>query len=168
VIVLVNPASTPSPRKPLPMSVLAVAAVLEGEFEYDIVDGNTERDPIARIVAVNERKSLTAVAMSVMPGPQLSAAVRLSRELKRRLPGVPIIWGGYFPSQHPDTVMRDGAVDYCIRGQGERAFVSLMRVLTKGGSFASIGGLSYSNNGRVINNPIAPLTSLDELPPWPY
>ena len=46
VIVLLNPWSTPSPKKPLPMSLLAVGALLEGEFEYEIVDGNVEADPV--------------------------------------------------------------------------------------------------------------------------
>ena len=53
MIVLVNPASTHSPRKPLPMSVLAAASVLEGEFEYAIVDGNVECDVMARIETIS-------------------------------------------------------------------------------------------------------------------
>ncbi len=42
MIVLFNPWSTPSPKKPLPMSLLAVGALLEGEFDYAIVDGNLD------------------------------------------------------------------------------------------------------------------------------
>src|SRR6185503_8172681 len=38
MIVLYNPWSTPSNKKPLPMSLLAVASKLEGEFDYEIVD----------------------------------------------------------------------------------------------------------------------------------
>jgi hypothetical protein len=53
MIVLLNPWSTPSPKKPLPMSLLAVGALLEGEFDYEIVDGNVESDPAARIAAIN-------------------------------------------------------------------------------------------------------------------
>jgi anaerobic magnesium-protoporphyrin IX monomethyl ester cyclase len=86
VIVLVNPASTHSPRKPLPMSVLAIASMLDGEFDYAIVDGNVEPDPLARIAALAEQNTLTAIGITVMPGPQLSHAVPLSRALKRRVP----------------------------------------------------------------------------------
>ena len=46
VIVLFNPWSTPSPKKPLPMSLLALGSLLEGEFDYRIVDGNVEPDPV--------------------------------------------------------------------------------------------------------------------------
>jgi radical SAM superfamily enzyme YgiQ (UPF0313 family) len=168
MIVLVNPISTPSPRKPLPMSVLAVAAVLENEFDYAIVDANLEPDTIGRIVAAAERTPLAAIGITVMPGPQLVHAVKLSRDLKRRLPGVPIVWGGYFPSQHADAVLRDAAVDYCIRGQGETSFLALMRVLTRGGALSDIAGLSYRENGAVRHTPLAPLVPLDTLPSWPY
>jgi anaerobic magnesium-protoporphyrin IX monomethyl ester cyclase len=168
VIVLVNPASTHSPRKPLPMSVLSVASVLEGEFPYAIVDANVEPDVPGRIEAIAERTALTAIGMTVMPGPQLCHAVPLSRGLKRRFPGVPMIWGGYFPSEHAAVVLRDAAIDYVIRGQGELSFRSLMRVLTRGGVLDTVAGLSDARNGRVTHNPIAPLVALDGLPSWPY
>jgi anaerobic magnesium-protoporphyrin IX monomethyl ester cyclase len=168
MIVLVNPASTSSPRKPLPMSVLAVGALLEAEFDYRIVDANLDPDPCGHISAIAARTPLTAIGFTVMPGPQLVHAVSMSRELRRGLPGVPIIWGGYFPSQHADTVLRDHAVDYCVRGQGESSFLSLMRVLTRGGAVADIAGLSYREADTVKHTPLAPLVPLDSLPPWPY
>lgn len=168
MIVLVNPVSTPSPRMPLPMSVLAVGAVLEGEFDYAIVDAHVERDAIERILAHAAHTPLTAIGITVMPGPQLIDAVRMSRVLKQRAPGVPIVWGGYFPSQHADTVLRDPAVDYCIRGQGEQSFAALVRVLTRGGSLEAIPGLSYREDGAIRHTPLAPLVALDTLPLWPY
>ena len=168
MIVLVNPASTHSPRKPLPMSVLAVASVLEGEFDYAIVDANVEADALARITTIAEQAPLTLIAITVMPGPQLSHAVPLTRALKRRFPGVPIVWGGYFPSGHADVVLRDPAIDYGIRGQGELSFLALARVLAHGGALDTVAGLSYVDRGRVTHNPLAPLAPLDAMPHWPY
>ena len=52
MIVLFNPWSTPSPKKPLPMSLLAIGSMLEGEFDYTIVDGNVEADPVGAILAI--------------------------------------------------------------------------------------------------------------------
>jgi radical SAM superfamily enzyme YgiQ (UPF0313 family) len=168
MIVLLNPWSTPSPKKPLPMSLLALGALLEGEFDYRIVDGNVVRDPVHAIAAIHESTALTAIGITVMPGPQLQHALRASRALKARLPHVPIVWGGYFPSQHADVCLRDAAVDYCVRGQGERTFVALMRVLTKGGALDDIAGLSFRDTGRIKSNPTGPLIPLDSLPLWPY
>ena len=78
MIVLFNPWSTPSPKKPLPMSLLALGSMLEGEFEYAIVDGNIEADPVGAIVAIADEQPLTAIGVTVMPGPQLRAAVTAS------------------------------------------------------------------------------------------
>jgi hypothetical protein len=168
VIALLNPWSTPSPKKPLPMSLLALGAMLEGEFEYAIVDGNLESDPVARIVALAARAPLEAIGVTVMPGPQLASAVRNTRALRARLPEVPIVWGGYFPSQHADACLRDPAVDYCVRGQGERSFLALVRALKGGGALDGIAGLSHRAGSGVRHTPLAPLTPLDPLPRWPY
>ncbi|HEX6217528.1 MAG TPA: cobalamin B12-binding domain-containing protein, partial [Vicinamibacterales bacterium] len=119
MIVLFNPWSTPSSKKPLPMSLLAVGSMLEDEFDYCIVDGNITGDPVAKILAIEEKSRITAVAVTVMPGPQLKAAVIGCRQLKRMLPHVPIIWGGYFPSQHAPACLSEHTVDICVSGQGE-------------------------------------------------
>jgi len=168
MIVLVNPGSTPSHKKPLPMSLLAVGSLLEGEFDYRIVDANVERDASGTIVALAESEQLTAIGMTVMPGPQLASAVVLARALKQRLPAVPMVWGGYFPSQHADACLREAAVDFCVRGQGEHSFLELMRVITKGGSLDAIRGLSYRRGEIVQHIPLAPLAALDPMPMWPY
>jgi radical SAM superfamily enzyme YgiQ (UPF0313 family) len=149
------------------MSLLALASLLEGERPYHIVDGNLETEPVARIVALGRASPLAAIGVTVMPGPQLSEAVPDSRRLRAALPGVPIVWGGYFPTQHADTVLADPAVDFCVRGQGERAFAALVRVLAEGGDLAGIPGLSYRDGG-VRHTPAAPLAPLDDLPDWPY
>ena len=169
MIVLFNPWSTPSVKKPLPSSLLALAAVLEGRHAYEIVDGNLLDDPVARIVEIGRARRLTAVGVTVMPGPQLTHAVLESRRIKAALPGVPIVWGGYFASQHAETCLRDDAVDFCVRSQGEQTLIELLAVLEKGGSFDEILGLSYKDaQGSIRTNPPRPLIGLDDLPDWPY
>jgi anaerobic magnesium-protoporphyrin IX monomethyl ester cyclase len=168
MIVLFNPWSTPSPKRPLPMSLLAVGSMLEGEFDYQIVDGNVEADPVGVILAIAEKTPLTAIAVTVMPGPQLRAAVNGCRQLKRMLPSVPIVWGGYFPSQHADACLSESTVDVCVTGQGEQTMIELMRALATGASLAAINGLTYRDNGTIHRTPPRSLTPLDDLPEWPY
>ena len=168
MIVLYNPFSTTSKKHPLPMSLLAVASTLEGEHEWTLVDGNLEADPVGRIVELGRRRRLTAVAVTVMPGPQLDRAVPDGRRLKAALPEVPIVWGGYFPSQHWETALADGSVDFCVRSQGERTFPELLRVLERGGDLGAVAGLAYRDGGEVKRNTDRPLAPLDELPDWPY
>lgn len=168
MIVLFNPWSTPSPKKPLPMSLLAVGSMLEGEFAYCIVDGNLEADPVGKILAIAQRHPLTAIAVTVMPGPQLRAAVMGCRQLKRMLPAVPIVWGGYFPSQHADACLSESTVDICVNGQGEPTVVELMRALSTGGALSSIAGLTYRDGASIRKTPPRTLVPLDSLPDWPY
>jgi len=168
MIVLFNPWSTPSPKKPLPMSLLAVGSMLEGEFDYRIVDGNLEPDPVGAILAIAQQQPLTAIAVTVMPGPQLRAAVLGCRQLKRMLPTVPIVWGGYFPSQHADACLSEPTVDICVNGQGEQTILELMRALRDKSSLDAIAGLTYRDDGGVRRTPPRMLTPLDDLPEWPY
>jgi hypothetical protein len=168
MIVLLNAWSTPSPKKPLPMALLALGSMLEGEFDYTIVDGNADPEPVGAIAAIHARTPLSAIAVTVMPGPQLRASITACRELKRIMPGVPIIWGGYFPSQHAEACLSEGTVDVCVIGQGEQTMRELARALTRGGSLTSISGLAIRENGRVVKTAPRDLTPLDELPDWPY
>jgi radical SAM superfamily enzyme YgiQ (UPF0313 family) len=168
MIVLYNPWSTPSQKKPLPMSLLAVASALEGEYEYEIVDGNLYEDPAGHIIALGQSRKLTAIAFTVMPGPQLNHAVPDARRIKAALPAVPIVWGGYFPSQHDDVVLKDPAIDFCVHSQGEQTFLELVRALKTGGDLAGIAGISYRDKGMIQHNPHRALIPLDQLRDWPY
>ena len=49
MIILYNPQSSASRKPVLPFALLALGAVLEGKYEYVIVDGNLEPDPLARL-----------------------------------------------------------------------------------------------------------------------
>ena len=106
-----------------------------------------------------------------MPGPQLTQAVAVCARVRQALPHVPIVWGGYFPTQHADTVLRAPYVDFVIRSQGEQALLQLIDVLKSGGLLNTVGGLSWkgkASGGDVVNNPVQPLTTLDDLPELPY
>ena len=168
MIILYNPWSTPSIKKPLPMSLLAVAALLEGRFEYQIVDGNLQADAAGEIINRGKELKLTAIGISVMPGPQLNHAVADSKRIKAALPDVPIVWGGYFPSHHSATILQEEYVDYCIHSQGEQTFLELVETFTKGGALADIQSLVYKENGSAKHNAQRAIIPLEELPDWPY
>jgi radical SAM superfamily enzyme YgiQ (UPF0313 family) len=114
-----------------------------------------------------------------MPGPQLSQAVPLARELKRRHPGLTIVWGGYFPSQHYEVCLRAPYVDYVVRGHGELTFLQLLSRLERGGALTDIPGLalhpetapSTALDGErlpVLQSHVAPIPHRDQLPGFPY
>ena len=171
MIVFFNPLSTTPGKQPLPLSVLALAASLEPDDRWALVDGNRDSDPARSIIAWLTDLPAAApalVAVTVMPGPQLTQAVEVCRVLRRWRPSLPIVWGGYFPTQHAETVLGSPLVDFVIRSQGEHALRALWATLTRGGPLRDVPGLSWRDAGGIVHNPTAPLVPLDDLPDLPY
>jgi len=168
MITLFNPISTTPGKQPLPLSLLSLAAVLEPRsIPWTLVDGNIDRDPAQTIVAqCSSGPSLLAV--TVMPGPQLTQAVDVCRRVKAALPDLPIVWGGYFPTQHTHTVLRAPYVDCVIRSQGEQPLLQLVQALHARGRLDRVDGLSWKAGREVIDNPAGAMTPLDDLPDLPY
>src|SRR4051794_30841989 len=86
MITLLNPRATRPKNRRYPLSVLAIGAMLEGKEEYTIVDGNVE--DLSGAGWAPENTELLAV--TVMPGPQMVAAIPLCRAFKARFPKVPV------------------------------------------------------------------------------
>jgi radical SAM superfamily enzyme YgiQ (UPF0313 family) len=103
-----------------------------------------------------------------MPGPQLTQAVAVCRRVKAAMPDVPIVWGGYFPTQHADTVLASPLVDFVVRSQGEQPLLQLIAALRSGGPLARVAALSWKTGNSISHNPTGPLTALDDLPELPY
>src|SRR3954447_19071910 len=90
MILLLHPRSTRPKNRRLPLSVLHLAAVLEGREEYEIVDGNADSDPWVTLDALAARGNVELLGVSVMPGPQLQSAIPLCRAFREKYPRVPI------------------------------------------------------------------------------
>lgn len=167
-ILLYNPKSNSTGKRILPMSLLALGAVLEGRYEYSIVDGNVSPDPLEWI-RDQVRGGVNVVAVTVMPGPQLSQAYPHCRALKEEFPELLVLWGGYFPTLHASACLKSPAVDFVIRGHGELVFQELMGLLDCDKDLHGLAGLAYRDgNGAVIENPPAPIPEPEVLPSYPY
>jgi anaerobic magnesium-protoporphyrin IX monomethyl ester cyclase len=170
MIILLHPRSTRPKNRRFPLSVLALAAVLEGREEYSIVDGNIESDASATIDSLMREHPVEMLAVSVMPGPQMVAAMQISRQFRARYPKVPIVWGGYFPSLYPDAALNTKYVDVAVRGQGEDTFPELLRAMREGTrDFRSIPGVSYKDQfGLHVHTRDRAIRSPGEFPGMPY
>ena len=174
MILLINPRATRPLHRRFPLSVMALGAALPEGETWEIVDGNRP-DPDVFDAVVQRAEAAEAagdrvrlLAFTVMPGPQLAAAVPLTKRLKKRLPRVPVVWGGYFPSLYPGPVLAAPYVDWIVRGQGERTFLELLEVLEGRREPSSVAGLGWKDNGSVRLNAERPWVGPDELPPPPY
>ena len=169
MIILYHPRATKPRNRRLPLAVLSLAAVLEGNEEYEIVDGNLEDNPTATILQLIDRHEVELLGVSAMPGPQMVAAMETSREIRRLRPHVPICWGGYFPSIYPEASLNARYVDYIVRGQGEDTLVELIDALRGNRALDTVKGLSYKDMfGLHKVNEERPMKGPDEFPWSPF
>ena len=170
MIVLYNPRSCVEGRRRLPLPLLALGSQLR-DHEYEIVDGNVLGD-LARGRAralLEAGPGRPVLAVTAMPGNQLANAIHDTQALRSQIPGLAVVWGGYFPSLHTQVVLRSDLVDAVVRGQGEEGFVEWLRAIDGGGDLGAVAGLSWKDGaGGIHHNPDRPFARLDAFPPFPY
>src|SRR5258705_4170820 len=98
-VLIFNPRAAESKAR-VPNAILSIAASIEGKYDYAIVDGNLEKNPLKILLDHLNTGRFNVFASTVMPGPQLKQAIPFTKEIRKRFPNVKIIWGGYFPSNH--------------------------------------------------------------------
>ncbi len=167
-VLLYNPISTSRGKQRLPLSLLAISAVIADDYDVEFIDGNLIADPAAAIIERARATGAKLLACTVMPGPQLHQAVPVCKAVKAALPDLTILWGGYFPTQHSDVILRSECVDYVIQGQGEAPFRQFVDALHQGGALESIPSLGWKRGGDPVVNPRAPNVPLNHLPWYPY
>lgn len=167
-VLFYNPISTSPGKQRLPLSLLAVSAVIADDYDIEFIDGNLVADPAQAIIERAQATGAKLLACTVMPGPQLRQAVPVCKRIKAALPDLTILWGGYFPTQHEQVILRSDFVDYVIQGQGEAPFRQFVDRLHRGGALHDIPSLAYRSNGEVCVNPRAPYVPMDNLPWYPY
>ena len=169
MIIFLHPRSTRPKNRRFPLAVLSIAAVVEGKEEYTIVDGNADSDPGRSLDRIMAESGAELLAVSVMPGPQMAAAIPICRAFRDKYPRVPIVWGGYFPSLYTDTALNARYVDFVVRGQGEETFLELLAALRTHRRFQGIAGLSYKDAfGLHVHNPPRALRNPGDFPWLPY
>jgi anaerobic magnesium-protoporphyrin IX monomethyl ester cyclase len=153
-VLLINPTITSQRHARFPLAVLSLSAALQGKYDSLIIDGNVDRDFISTALRTIGASSFAAVGITVMGGPQLLSAIAVSRAIRERLPTLPIVWGGAFPTVCPESALNAPYVDYAVRGQGEDTIVELLQALGARGDsgYGSIAGLTWRNGAEIVHN----------------
>lgn len=164
----------------LPLSLLHLAAVLEKDRPWRIVDGNVDPNPVQTVLGALRAGPHALVGVTVMPGPQVPTAIEMSTAIRRAHPALPIVWGGYFPTLYPDAAINAPYVDYVVRGQGEDTFGELLARLGDAGApsaldsaadpsaIAGVAGLTWKAGGRAVHNLERKVAPPGVFGPLPY
>ena len=175
MIVFVNPRATRPENRRFPLSIMAVGAALPPSVNWEIIDGNLPgADVLSTVCALIDegRRSgdpVQAIALTVMPGPQLVSAVPISKALKARFPDIPIVWGGNFGSLYPEPVLNAAYVDWLVRGQGEDTFRELLEAIAGDRDPMTVAGIAFRlPDGSHHIAPERVWRGPNELPAPPY
>jgi len=168
-ILLYNPPATFNEEKwirPLPLNLLSICSLLKQEdFEISITQEMPHR-------AYSEFKphldSAICLGISCMTGIQICHGLKLAAMIRAEKPDLPIIWGGYHPTACPEQTLQNELVDIVVRGYGEITFSELIERLVNKQSYEDIQGISFKQDGKVVNTADRPIPNLNDLPPLPY
>lgn len=144
-----------------PLCLLALAGVLrDAGFRVAMIDAGIHTNFVERFVA--ESADAVCAGISVLTGPMIRGAVAAAKALKRALPQVPVVFGGWHPSLVPEQTLREPYVDVVVRGQGEITLLELARAYSTGNSVGHIAGIHWKSGEELHTNPdraIAPIGS---------
>lgn len=154
-VLLVNPphpsigSRIPEEHLP-PLGLLSVGgALLDEGHAVELLDADLENLPFGEIV----RRAARARPEAILVGHSGSTSghpvvAGVTRELREALPGIPIVYGGVFPTYHwREVLLAEPQVDFVVRGEGERTAALLLAALARGAPVDGIRGIAFRRNG---------------------
>ena len=151
-----------------PLSLLCLASpLLQAGFEVKLVDDLISPDYEKTIL--RETEDALCLGISVLTGPHIGAAVRVSRAVKKLRPRIPIVFGGWHSSLATEQTLGEPFVDAIVRGQGELTLLELVQRIAEGRDWHGVLGLSFKDrDGGIIHEPERPVANVNDLPAPAY
>jgi radical SAM superfamily enzyme YgiQ (UPF0313 family) len=150
-----------------PLGILAVSTpLLRAGYRVALIDSTITPDFQRRVI--EEMKDALCLGISLVTGPMIRETVAIAREVKRVYPNKPVVLGGWHPSLLPDQTLAADYIDMIVIGQGEEAFLDVVRHIEAGESPKGIAGVGYKDKGQLVFNLRRDLRPLAEMPPKAY
>lgn len=150
-----------------PLSLLAVSSLLDKEgYTIKIVDAIVA--PNYKSEILKEMEDSVCLGISVITGYPIKDALDVCREVKKKFPGKPIVWGGWHPTIIPKETIKNRFVDVVVKGYGERTFYELVKALYEQRPLESVDGILYKNKGKIIENNEREIEDINSFPEMPY
>lgn len=103
-----------------------------------------------------------AIGLSSLFSPYHREALEIARRVKAWR-DIPVIVGGSHVNALPESILSSPAVDYVLKGEGERGFVEFISFLKGETPRSEVAGLGYKENGGFRFNPTGENYPLDEM-----
>ena len=159
----------PSSKDMLPLEMLAISAFpLQEGYEVVIVDGTLHDGESGHEKLVEACDGALLYATTGILGYMVVDGFEATRKVKARFPKLPAIIGGWFASVRPDLQLETGLYEAVVHGQGEHAFMDIVRAIDAGEPLDSIAGLSLFRDGQVIRTEHRAVVGWDQVPNMPW
>jgi len=147
-----------------PLSLLCLAApLLQAAFEVKLIDNLISPDTEKTIL--HEVEDALLLGISVLTGPHIGAAIRMSKAVKKKRPALPIVFGGWHASLATQQTLREPYVDAIVRGQGELTLLELAQRIADGDDWHGVRGISFKDaDGQIVHEPERPVADINTLP----
>ncbi len=162
-----------------PLGLINLASVLNGSaqrvkiFDFPLsirmktlpMDSNIYRECARQVLQFEPDLAGFSVQCTTYP-----PSVMVAQELKKLKPQMKIVFGGHNASFVDElTLLRFPFIDAIVRGEGEITFPELIRAFEREIPLASIDGITYRAEDRIIRNPDRELIeNLDSVPVSDY
>jgi len=150
-----------------PLGLLCVGgALIEAGHQVTLLDAEfgplSTSEILQRVLAAAPGAVLFGHSGSTSGHPIIT---ELTRQIRQRLPEIPIIYGGVFPTYHwKEILSEEPQIEVIVRGEGEETIVRLIQALETETPLKEIPGLAYRENGLPVATPEAtPIEDLDKL-----
>lgn len=160
-VLLINASSHYVKHKPsLPLGLLSIATYLKSNgHTVKLIDRSIDG------ISINKQITIFApdiVGISAMAVINYRDAIKISKAVKKM--NTHVVWGGHLPSLTPELVLKSGAVDYVVVGEGEITMLALINAIVHKTSLHDIDGLAFLENDNPIVNRNRDLANLKDLP----
>lgn len=150
----------------LPYSVGCLAAYAwqdkEVKSNYNAPNFLFKREKVDEVLEKLEEPAVLALSSSVWNFEYNKA---LAKAVKDRFPSCLIIFGGHHLPLGDSLLRTEDYIDVLSFGEGEEAFLNILKALVEESDFSSIKGLTYRGaNGEYISTPESDLPDLTNYP----
>lgn len=80
------------------------------------------------------------------------SSIELARKIKKVLPNVHLICGGFGPTFTPNKFLSKDTFEVAMIGEGEKTIIEVCSNLLYGKSLSKVKGIVYLENGKIIKN----------------
>ncbi|MGB2986213.1 MAG: radical SAM protein [Phycisphaerae bacterium] len=149
-----------------PLGLLYIAAVLlENGYDVQVIDAEGDPHTLDDMLRAVEAYDPAIIGITCLT-PTAATSVELGCRLREAHRCRTVVMGNVHAWVFAETLLRLGACDFVVQGEGEFTLLELLRCLEAGGDPASVGGVSFLQGEDFVKTPPRPLPrDLDVIPP---